>query len=206
MIDYIGGILEAKYLDNIIVEANAIGYKIAVPSNVVSKLPPNGSFVKIYIVEAVSGMYGGVINLYGFLSKEERDMYLLIKDEVPGTGAKKALEYLDKVSKSFADFKTAVSSKNSAMLTSIFGFTKKTSDKLIAALKDKISSVSVIGEEKWGGAQSAPSGAAAEAVAALIALGCKEIQARNAVNEIFNEDAQTAVEELIKKALAIYKE
>jgi len=206
MIDYITGTLEVKELDNITVETGGIGYKIFVAPAVLSKLSPAGVQVKIYIVEAVAGMYGGVISLYGFLSKEERDMYLLIKDEVPGTGAKKALEYLDKVSKSFADFKTAVSSKNSSMLTSIFGFTKKTADKLIAALKDKIDSVAVSGEEKWAGAQISSASIVLEAVSALVALGYKETQSRIAVNEIYGQNENTTLESLIKKSLGVYKE
>jgi len=210
MIDYITGTLESKEIDNIVVEAGGIGYKIFIAAFSFGSLPANGSFVKIYIVEAVAGMYGGVISLYGFLTKEERDMYLLIKDEVPGTGAKKALEYTDKISKSFADFKTAVSSKNAAMLSGVFGFTKKTADKLIAALKDKIAAVSVSGEEKWPGAHKASGNTVvSEAIAALVALGYKESQARNAVDKAFenNENAKldAKLEDLIKSSLKYFK-
>jgi len=207
MIDHITGTLESKEIDNIVVEAGGIGYKIFIAAFSLGNLPVNGSFVKIYIVEAVSGMYGGVINLYGFLTKEEREMFLLVKDEVPGTGAKKALEYMDKISKSFADFKTAVAGKNSAMLTGVFGFTKKTADKLIAALKDKISAVSVSGRQKWTDSSQTPyAGVVLEAVSALVALGYKEAQSRNAVNEIYTENSEIKLEELIKKALNVYKE
>jgi len=207
MIDHITGTLESKEIDNIVVEAGGIGYKIFIAASSLGNLPVNGSFVKIYIVEAVSGMYGGVINLYGFLTKEEREMFLLVKDEVPGTGAKKALEYMDKISKSFADFKTAVAGKNSAMLTGVFGFTKKTADKLIAALKDKISAVSVSGRQKWtDSSQMSSAGMVLEAVSALVALGYKEAQSRNAVNEIYTENSEIKLEELIRKALSVYKE
>jgi Holliday junction DNA helicase RuvA len=207
MLDYISGTLEGKEPDNIIVETGGIGYKISVSSFILSKLPANGAFVKIYIVEAVAGMYGGVINLYGFLTKEERGMFLLIKDEVPATGAKKALEYTEKISKSFADFKNAVAGKNSAVLTGVFGFTKKTADKLIAALKDKISQVAVSGREKWTALpQTHSSGIVLEAVSALVALGYKEFQSRNAVNEIYIENTEIALEDLIKKALNAYKD
>ncbi|MDR2192306.1 MAG: Holliday junction branch migration protein RuvA [Endomicrobium sp.] len=212
MIDYITGTLEAKELDNIIVETGGIGRKIFISSSAFEKLPPagmsvNGSFIKIYIVESVNAMYGGTVSLYGFLTKEEREIFLLIKNEVPATGAKKALEYMDKVSKSLADFKTAVLDKNSAMLTSLFGFTKKTADKLIAALKDKISSVNVSGREKWAGTSKISlTGVVLEAVSALAALGYKETQSRNAVNEVYMENSNISLEELIKKALNVYKE
>jgi len=207
MLDYISGILERKEADYIVVEAGGIGYKISVAQSAFEKLAPSGSFVKIYVVEAVAGMYGGVASLYGFLTHQERDMYLLVKDEVPGTGAKKALEYLDKISKSFADFKAAVLSKNAAMLSGVFGFTKKTAEKLIAALKDKIAAVSVCGEEKWQTAAGAQqSSVAAEAVSGLVALGYKEPHARIAVNEIYSADENISLEDLIKKALGVYRE
>ncbi|MCL2144359.1 MAG: Holliday junction branch migration protein RuvA [Endomicrobia bacterium] len=202
MIDYIKGILDSKNTDNIVVDVNGIGYKISIPVSLFDKLPAAGSFVKIYAVEAVSGMYGGVIHLYGFLSHDERDMYLLIKEEVPDTGAKKAMEYMDKISKSPADFKIAISSKNSAMLHDIFGFTKKTADKLIAALKDKIASVNIAGEQKWAGvSRIIEDSVVAEAVAGLIVLGYKESHARNAVSKAYAENENIKLEDLIKKSL-----
>ncbi|MCL2485523.1 MAG: Holliday junction branch migration protein RuvA [Endomicrobia bacterium] len=202
MIEYINGTLDSKTSGEIIVEAGGIGYKVFIPVSTFSNLPEPGSSVKIYIVEAVAGMYGGVISLYGFLTKEERDMYLLIKDEVPGTGAKKAMEYTDKVSKSFADFKTAVMAKNAVMLNDIFGFTKKTADKLIAALKDKITEVNVSGGEKWHEtAKSLINPMVSEAVLALISLGYKESEAKNAVNAAYADSENITIEELIKKSL-----
>ncbi|MDR1195887.1 MAG: Holliday junction branch migration protein RuvA [Endomicrobium sp.] len=202
MIDYISGTLDSKTPDSIVVDVNGIGYKISVAVSSFEKLPEAGSGVKIYIVEAVSGMYGGVISLYGFLSNEERDMYMLIKEEVPATGAKKAMEYLDKISKSFADFKTAVVSKNAAMLHDIFGFTKKTADKLISALKEKIISINVSGGEKWAGASSyCADTIVTEAISALMALGYKELQAKNAVNKSYEEGSDIKIEDLIKKSL-----
>ncbi|MDR2426298.1 MAG: Holliday junction branch migration protein RuvA [Endomicrobium sp.] len=202
MIDHINGILDYKTLDAVIVDVNGIGYKIYVSVSSFEKLPDVGNKVEIYIVEAVSGIYGGVICLYGFLSQEERDMYMMIKEEVPGTGAKKAMEYLDKISKSATDFKTAVMSKNAAMLHDIFGFTKKTADKLVTALKDKISSVNVSGKEKWqAAAYTTKSDLVSEAIAGLIALGYKESQARNAVNKSYSENEKITLEELIKKSL-----
>jgi Holliday junction DNA helicase RuvA len=201
MLDYISGLLESKSTNSITIDVNGIGYEIAIALFSFSKLPESGSQVKIYVVESVSGMYGGVICLYGFLTKEERDMYLLIKDEVPGTGAKKAMEYIDKISKSFADFKTAVISKNPTMLHSVFGFTKKTADKLIAALKDKISSIEVSGKEKWADVNLTENKLILEAIEGLISLGYKEQQARTAVNKVYEQNDNITLENLITKSL-----
>jgi Holliday junction DNA helicase RuvA len=201
MIDYISGKLESKSSQEIVIEAGGIGYKISIAASAFSKFPNDGNQIKIYIVEAVAGMYGGVINLYGFLTKEERDMFLLIKDEVPKTGAKKALEYLDKVSKSFSDFRSAVLKKDSVMLSNVFGFTKKTSDKLIAALKDKISNIDVSSDGNSSLNKGTSNTIITDAIMALISLGIKEIQARDVIDRAFEEDKNISLENLIKKAL-----
>jgi Holliday junction DNA helicase RuvA len=200
MLDYISGILEFKSTNSITIDVNSIGYEVAIALSSFSKLPEIGSQVKIYVVESVSGMYGGVIYLYGFLTKEEREMYLLIKDEVPGTGAKKAMEYIDKISKSFADFKTAVISKNPTMLNAVFGFTKKTADKLISALKDKIVGIEVSGKEKFD-INVTENELISEAIEGLISLGYKEQQARVVANKVYEQNENITLENLITKSL-----
>ncbi|MDR2645546.1 MAG: Holliday junction branch migration protein RuvA [Endomicrobium sp.] len=201
MLDYIYGTLESKSTDSITIDVNGIGYEASVALSTFSKLPEIGDQVKVYVLESVSGMYGGVICLYGFLTKEERYMYLLIKDEVPGTGAKKAMEYMDKISKSFADFKAAVISKNPSMLHAVFGFTKKTADKLIAALKDKMIDVEVSGKEKWTNVNLTENKLILESIEALTALGYKEQQVRTAVNKIYEQNENITLENLITKSL-----
>ena len=198
MIDYFNGILSYKTLNTAIVEVSGIGYGISITSDTFNKLPSDGNPVRLYIVES-TGMYGGVISYYGFLSKQEREMFNLIKDEVPSTGAKKAMEYLDKISKSFADFKAAVVKRDVSMLSGIFGFTKKTSEKLVAALKDKIVNVSVNDSQKWSNITGNSS--SAEAIAGLMALGYKETNARETVNKILTENKDLSVEQIITEAL-----
>jgi Holliday junction DNA helicase RuvA len=197
MLDYLSGTLESKTTNSITIDVNGIGYTVCVPIDTFSKLPYLGKQVKVYIVEAMSGIYGGVIYLYGFLSKEDRNMYILIKEEVPSTGAKKAMEYIDKISKSVADFKTAIIKKDTVMLQSIFGFTKKTSEKFISALKDKIQDIYVAGEQK----DTIENTVVLEAIESLVALGYKETVARSVVNKIYVPTENITVENLIKKSL-----
>ncbi|MCL2389281.1 MAG: Holliday junction branch migration protein RuvA [Elusimicrobia bacterium] len=208
MIDFLNGALAEKNMNFLVVEVNGIGYRVAVAVSTYDKVSglALGAKLKLFVHEAVAGMYGGVIMLYGFLSIQEREMFLLIKDEVPSTGAKKAMEYFDKISKSLPDFKRAVMSKDIEMLSGIFGFTKKTAEKLAAALKDKISALEIEGNAKW--AQTPPpQGAQSEAIAGLVAMGFKEAAAREAVSEVSFEkeghDARHGLSpaEIIKKAL-----
>ena len=86
-----------------------------------------------------------------FSSLEEKEIYLLLR-EIPGTGSKKALEYLDKISKSAPDFRRAILEGDSRALVSLFGFTKKTAEKMIVALKDRWPGLRLAGREKWSGA------------------------------------------------------
>ena len=197
-IDYFKGTLSYKTLNTAVVEVAGIGYSIFITADTFNKLPNDGNQVRLYIVES-TGMYGGVISYYGFLSKEERDMFVLIKDEVPSTGAKKAMEYLEKISKSFADFQAAVIKRDISMLSGIFGFTKKTAEKLVSALKDKIASVTVKDSAKWSNIDAGSS--SAEALAALITLGYKETDAREIVNKVVNENKNLSVEQIITESL-----
>ncbi|MFA7073686.1 MAG: Holliday junction branch migration protein RuvA [Endomicrobiaceae bacterium] len=200
MIDYFNGILSYKKQNSVVLEVSGTGYEVNITVATSEKLPKTGQELKLYIVES-TGMYGGVISHYGFLSKEEREMFLLIKDEVPSTGAKKAMEYLDKISKSFADFKSAVAARDVSMLCGVFGFTKKTAEKITAALKDKITGIMITDGQKWAGISGNTN--MSEAIAGLVALGYKEFQARTAVSKIVSNDDGMTVEKIIKESLKI---
>ena len=199
MISFLKGILDQKTTDSVILDVSGVGYKISIPFSTSEKLPSAGKEIKLYVVESVA-MYGGSTAFYGFLTEEERQMFNLLKEEVPGTGAKKALDYLEKASKSFSDFREAVVRKDAGMLTAVFGFSKPTAEKILHALKDKIGELNISGERKW--ALPAEAGIQSEAVAGLISLGYKELHARSAVEKILSDsDSGISVEDVITKAL-----
>jgi len=175
-----------------------VGYEVSVTLSTYDRLPSVGQEAQLYVVESMA-MYGGGITLYGFLSLEEKEIYLLLR-EIPGTGSKKALDYLEKISKSAPDFRRAVLESDARTLISLFGFTKKTADKMIAALKDRMAGLRLAGREKWPGAtQSTGMG---EAIAALVSLGYRESEARAAIDNLPSRDkAETDTPGLIKEAL-----
>lgn len=199
MIRFLRGTIEDKSIDRVVLDVGGVGYEVSIPLSTAEKLPASGSEVKLHIVESVA-MYGGSTALYGFLSEEERDIFQLLKEEVPGAGAKKALDYLDKVSKSLPDFRRSIMGKDVNSLVGIFGFTKKTAEKLAAALKDKIGEIALAGKEKW--APQPAASVSAEAIAGLIALGYREAQARAAVEKsLAGEGDSLPVEEIIRRSL-----
>ena len=93
MIGSLRGTLIHKTPGQVIVEVSGVGYEICVALSAFDRLPQAGQDAQLYVVESMA-MYGGGITLYGFLSMEEKEIYLLLR-EIPGTGSKKALDYLD---------------------------------------------------------------------------------------------------------------
>lgn len=169
-----GSLLERRD-DGCVVEAGGVGYEVLLSSASALRLPPVGGEVRLLIVESVA-MYGGGTSLYGFLTLEEKQVYLVLRENVPGAGAKKALELLDKAAKSLSNFRRAVVDKDPKSLVTGFGFTLKTAEKLVAALQGKMESLSV----SAGPGETALSTAFEEAVAGLVALGYRESAARQA--------------------------
>src|SRR5882762_7199155 len=198
MIGSLRGNLLHKSPGQVLVDVQGIGYDVMTTVSVFDRLPAVGQEVQLFIAESM-GMYGGGITLYGFLSLEEKDIYTLLK-EVPGTGSKKALDYLDKISKSSPDFRRAVLESDVRALVSLFGFTKKTADKMIVALKDRLAGLRLSGKEKWSPVMEPT--VLGEAIAALTQLGYRETEARAALDRLA---PQTRVEgstpDLVKEAL-----
>ena len=182
----------------VLIDVQGIGYEVSVTLSAFDRLPQEGQEAQLFVVESMA-MYGGGITLYGFLSLEEKEIYLLLR-EIPGTGSKKALDYLDKISKSAPDFRRAILEGDARPLVSLFGFTKKTADKMIAALKDRMAGLRLAGREKWSGTVQ-PTGVS-EAIAALVSLGYRESEARGALDRLSSQaKAETKTADLIKEAL-----
>ena len=175
MIVSLRGPLLERTEDGCVIEAGGVGYGVSLSSASALRLPPVGEEIRLLVVESVA-MYGGATALYGFLTDQEKQVFLVLKENVPGTGAKKALELLDKAGKSLAEFRRAVIDKDVKTLVAMFGFTSKTAEKLVAALQGKMDAVSISG----GSAQTESSSAFEESVAGLVSLGYREPAARQA--------------------------
>lgn len=174
MISRLRGPLLERTDGAVVLDVGGVGYDVAVGAATAARLPAPGQEICLFIVESTA-MYGGGTTLYGFLSDEERRVFNVLRDHVPNTGAKKALELLDKAAKSLPEFRRAVATKAPAMLVGLFGFTAKTAEKLVAALQGKLD-LAVFPSA----AVSPLDGAFEEAVAGLMALGYREPNARAA--------------------------
>ena len=196
MIAYLRGRVVLKNEGSAVIETGGVGYEVFLCEPSLGALGPEGGAAELFIAESIS-MYGGTA-LYGFRSKEEKALFDLFRDAVPNTGAKKALDYLGKAVKSMPDFTGAVAARDLKRLTAIFGFTAKTADKLISALKDKLPSAVPAAAAGSGAA----SGAYLQAMNALTALGFRAGEARSALEDAAAEAGREAsAESIIRLAL-----
>jgi len=190
MISYLKGTLQYKSPSYVLVEVGGIGCKINLSLSSYEALPPEGEEIKIY---TYLHLREDKIALYGFLSEEERDFFLLLIS-LPNIGPKSALRILSKIS-SF-EFKKAIKKGDLTTLTDIRGIGRKTAQRLMLELKEKI------GAEKEIEIEPEKRGMVKDALSALISLGYTRKEAGKAVEEAlrFSRD-ETNLAELIKESL-----
>lgn len=132
MFAYIKGSLEEKMSNYVVLETMGVGYKIFMSKTAIGKLGEMGSTVKIFTHYHVRE---DEISLYGFLSNEELKMFELLIS-VSGVGAKSAISMLSNISTS--DFALSILTNDITKLTKVPGIGKKTAQRIILELKDKL--------------------------------------------------------------------
>lgn len=160
----------------ITVDVNGVGYELLIPLSSYDKLPQPGAEVKILTHLAVRE---DAHVLYGFMTPTERELFRLLINTVSGIGPKIALNILSGMN--VIAFRGAVANGDAKALSQIGGVGKKTAERIIVELKDK---VGVAGALEASSAQRALSPADQkinDAVLALIALGFKQVEAHDAV-------------------------
>ncbi len=173
----------------LVVENNGMGYEIYVSANVLFKMN-TGDKAQLFTYFQVKE--DGVA-LYGFGSREEKAMFLKLIT-VGSVGCKLAMTVLSGIS--VRDLAVSVLSGDVSALTRVKGVGKKTAERIILELKEKVGEGETLGREQ-GGAVSG--GAASDAVLALAALGYTRGEADKLVRAVF--DPALSAEELITKAL-----
>ncbi len=200
MIAYLTGNVLEVHEDSAVLVCGGVGYEINLPASSAADLV-QGAQASFYVAESISP-YDGTV-LYGFAHKEDKELWYLFKTAIPNTGPKKALEYLNKALRSVADFHHAIVSRDPKILTSIFGFTAKTAEKLITSLKDKMDSVSIQGQTKIKVADEVPY--MAGVLEALSALGYSAAESRRALEKLHAQGIKPTekLENIVKEALRV---
>ena len=199
MITYLKGTLEEIGNDYIVVDVNNIGYQVKVSLRVIEGLPSVGNYIKIHTYTYVRE---DVIALYGFLTKDDLQMFLLLLG-VNGVGPKGALGILSVFSAQ--ELRLAIISQDSKTIAKAPGIGAKTAQRMLIDLKDKVSveetfarmgaeNIAIVNEK----AENA--GARNDAIEALTALGYSASESMKAVNAVEITEDMTS-DAILKAAL-----
>ena len=196
MIEYIKGALTELTPALATVEAAGIGYGLNISLNTFSAIQGKKE-VKLYVYEAIRE---DAHMLYGFVSKKEREMFLLLIT-VSGVGANTARMMLSGLS--VPELCNAISTGNARLIQSVKGIGKMTAQRIIVDLKDKIVSLGIAEEVPAGGQLTVPvnNQVKDEAVAALTMLGFAPAPTHKVVVQILQEQPDLPVEQVVKLAL-----
>lgn len=194
MIGRLRGIILEKQAPNLVLDVQGVGYEVAAPMSTFCNLPAIGEEVSLlthFIVREDAQL------LYGFSTARERLLFRSLL-KVNGVGAKLALTILS--GSDVDDFARSVQEGDAASLTRLPGVGKKTADRLIIEMRDRLKDIS--GEMGLKPVQSQAAmlaGAKEEAAIALVTLGYKPAEADKMIRSIREHDLST--EELIRQAL-----
>lgn len=192
MIAFLRGPYAMKAPSHVIVDVNGVGYDLQISLNTYSAISDKeGGQLHTYLHITENGQ-----TLYGFAEAKEKEMFLLLI-AVSGIGASTARMMLSGMKPE--EITKAIVQNNTVQLASIKGIGKKTAERLVVELKDKL------GKQSLGSSLSSPfvRSIGADAIEALIALGIGKNVAENAVNKVILTNPDGGLEEVIKQALKI---
>lgn len=176
MYAYIDGVVAWKNTDSIVIEAGGIGYQVMVSGATLSAAPAAGQRMKLYTLLNVRE---DAMELFGFYSMEEKRMYERLRG-VSGIGPRTALQILS--SMSIRDLSIALVAGDAGALTKVPGIGRKTAQRLVLELKDKLEESDLTGTAV--SPKVSQQGPEAEAIAALISLGYASAEAAKAVSMV----------------------
>lgn len=199
MISFVRGELAAVEPDKAVVDVGGVGYGVYMPQQALSLLPQTGNEVKLYTYLNVKE---DAMQLFGFLTRDDLEIFKLVIG-VSGIGPKGGLNILSCMSPD--ELRFAVMSGDAKAISAAPGIGKKTAEKLILELRDRVDIEDVLNNAAHGGDNQSSatgdgdSGIQAEAVQALTALGYGNAESLRAVKKTSPECA--SVEEILKEAL-----
>jgi holliday junction DNA helicase RuvA len=193
MFNYLSGILINKDVSFAIVDINGVGYELVIPLSTFHILPDINEKVKLFTYLYVRE---DVLRLYGFISKEEEEFFKLLIS-ISGLGPKVGLSILSAVKVS--EFKRAIFDEDIKFITKIPGIGKKSAERIVLELKSKIKDL-FVPENDLKISSVVNNVAADDVIRALISLGYKQSQAKEALEKVIDSKniSGIKVEELIK--------
>lgn len=193
MIGYLTGKIVAKKPTNILLDVNGVGYSVNISVTTFEKLPPQNEFVSLFIFTSVKE---DAIDLYGFSTPSEKEMFELLIS-VNGIGPKLAQSLLSGIQ--VEELRQAIDDGNLSRITAVPGIGRKTAERLLVELRDKMDKLT---ETSLPAEAGAPSSIRSDAIAALVNLGYNIKTAEKVVRNIMNTKTSSTIEDVIKESLA----
>lgn len=192
------GILKSKAPADIVVECGGVGYAVTVPLSTFDRLPATGQETELLIRHVIREEDQ---QLFGFATDRERSVFVTLT-AVSGIGPKLALNVLSALTPS--ELAAAVSGNDIKRLSSISGIGKKTAERIVVELRDKINPLEAAaarGDPLLSGGEEPASAAMRDAILSLVALGNRPEDARLLVQKAYEVNPEATVQELIRAAL-----
>ena len=200
MIAHLSGTLLSKQATSVILDVSGVGYEVSIPLSTFYELEDPGSNVQLRIYTHVRE---DALQLYGFKTTRERELFLRLIS-VSGIGPKLGITLLSGMSAD--EMIASIRTNNLAKLTLIPGVGRKTAERLVMELRDKVTSLSVEVEEELGakpdaGAAPTEDSMRADALSALLNLGYQRNAAEKAVTAAMSESEDVSVESILRSSL-----
>lgn len=202
MIAYLQGKLLEKQANTVIVDVGGVGYEVMIPLSTFYELGEEGTEVALRIYTHVRE---DAIQLYGFRTTRERELYMKLIS-VSGIGAKSGISMLSGMSAD--EIVTAIRTDNLARLTSIPGVGKKTAERMVIELRDKLNEFTAQStqERLASGVSSSELPADTvfdDALSALVNLGYQRNAAEKSLNQAVKDGTEMSVQKLLRKSLQL---
>lgn len=196
MITFLAGRLVEKDPTRVVLDVQGVGYEVFIPLSSYDRLPAPGEAARLLTYDHVRE---DLHALYGFATDEERRLFLLLMG-VSGIGPRLALTALSGLS--VRDLKAAVAQGDVKRLSSVSGIGKKTAERMVVELRDKLTAGEAL-EAVAGAAAGEPDARLRDAILALVSLGYKQAEAQKRVRDVLSGvGPQTTVEDIVRRALA----
>lgn len=200
MIAHLAGKILLKQATSVIIDVNGVGYEVTIPLSTAYEIGEAGSDIALRIYTLVRE---DALQLFGFQTGRERELFTLLIS-VSGIGAKSAIAMLSSMTAD--EISSAIRTSNLARLTSVPGIGRKTAERLVIELRDKIVQLSspVLDEAiATNGKQAKPSIDTIydDALEALISLGYAKPQAERALKTTMQDGGEISVEALLRRSL-----
>ncbi|MFZ5441461.1 MAG: Holliday junction branch migration protein RuvA [Myxococcota bacterium] len=174
MIAALKGLVLEKNLNDVVIDVNGVGYRVGLSLLTLARMPENGQPISLRIRTVVRE---DAFDLYGFLSRAEEELFLLLTS-VSHVGPKLAINVLSGLE--VDELQAAIAKGDVARLTKIHGVGKKTAERLVLELKEKVKLLVADTSPTPGKKPAKAPSALGDLVSALVNLGYKESQAEQA--------------------------